>query len=421
MPYAWPAPDGMLHIGGVPIDTIAVQFDTPCYVTDAAVIRERYRELVTALQPAAPITLAYACKANTNLALLAVLAQAGAAFDVVSPGEAEAVLRVGVPPSLLMFTGTNPRTDELQWLADRQIWINCDAVSVAQRIAPRCAPRAFSVRISPSIGAGHHDHVVTGGERTQFGVRREDLPTLLDTLHAHGHRLTRLHAHIGSGVLDASPFDTLIEEMAEVATICNRHPAAVIDTIDLGGGLGIPYDPATAGIDLPAFGRHIATHFRAKFGPGITLMMEPGRFFVAESTLLLARVTTIKPTRHEIFLGLDAGFNTLLRPILYNAYHHVIAPTKMDRPADTIYTICGPICETGDILGRDRRLPALQEGDLVAICDTGAYGFAMSSTYNSRPRPTEVLVLDGTAHGIRRRETIAQLLAEQMIPPTLLP
>lgn len=419
MPYAWPSHGGMLHIGGVSIDAIAAQFDTPCYVTDAAVIRARYRDLVATLQPAVPVTMAYACKANTNLALLAVLAKEGAAFDVVSPGEAEAVLRVGVPPARIMFTGTNPRTDEITWLADRGIMINCDALSVAQRIAPRCTPRAFSVRISPTVGAGHHDHVVTGGERTQFGVRKEELAALLDLLHAHGHRLTRLHAHIGSGVLDASPFHALIEEMADVAARCARHPAAAIDTIDLGGGLGIPYAPDTAPLDLAAFGRDIATRFRAQCGPDVTLMMEPGRFFVAESTLLLARVTTIKPTRHETFLGLDAGLHTLLRPALYGAYHHIIAPTQMDRPADTAYTICGPICETADIFGRDRRLPAMQEGDLVALCDTGAYGFAMSSTYNSHPRPAEVLVLDGTAHLIRQRESMEQLFTGQVVPPGL--
>lgn len=419
MPYAWPAHGGILHVGGVSVDAIAAQYDTPCYVTDAAVIRERYRDLVAALQPAAPVTMAYACKANTTLAILAVLAHEGAAFDVVSPGEAAAVLHAGVAPDRIMFTGTNPRTDELTWLADRGIMINCDALSVAQRIAPRCTPRTFSVRIRPTVGAGHHDHVVTGGARTQFGVRRDELPVLLDLLHAHGHHLTRLHAHIGSGVLDANPFHALIAEMAELAAPCDRHPAAAIDTIDLGGGLGISYAPGTAALDLATFGRDIAIRFRAAFGPGITLMMEPGRFFVAESTLLLARVTTIKPTRHEIFLGLDAGFNILLRPALYGAYHHVIAPTKMDRPADTAYTICGPICETGDILGRDRRLPVMQEGDLVAICDTGAYGFAMSSTYNSRPRPAEVLVHNGTAHIVRQRETIAQLLADQVIPAAL--
>lgn len=419
MPYPWPAPGGIVQIGGVSIDAVAQQFDTPCYVTDAAVIRERYRGLAAALAPAAPFALAYACKANTNLAILALLAKEGAAFDVVSPGEATAALRIGVPPERIMFTGTNPRDDELRWMAEQNIWMNCDALSVAQRLATLPRGRKFSARISPSVGAGHHGHVVTGGERTQFGIRRHEIPALLDLLQSHGHQLARLHAHIGSGIMEPSHFFDLIEEMAKIAKEHARHPAFALETVDIGGGLGIPYRPEQTPLDVAAFGKTIAKHFRAAFGPSVQLMMEPGRYFVAESTMLLARITTIKHTPHETFLGIDAGFNVLLRPILYDAYHHIIAPTKMDQPATTPYTICGPICETGDIFARERMLPEMHEGDLLALCDTGAYGFAMASTYNSRPRPAEVLAIDGAAHVIRARETMDDIFRGQTVPQTL--
>ncbi|MBI4366930.1 MAG: diaminopimelate decarboxylase [Deltaproteobacteria bacterium] len=414
MPYPWPHTQGILTIGGQTVDRLAAQFDTPLYVTDAAVIRERYRTLTTALAPAAPVQLAYACKANTNLAIMQLLAREGAAIDAVSPGEVMAARRIGVPPERIMFTGTNPRDDELAWMAAQGIWINCDAVSVARRVAALCAaPREFSVRINPDVGAGHHDHVVTGGAHTQFGVHPDELTAICDLFHARGHRLARLHAHVGSGVPIAEPFLKLIDALGAVRRSVKDHPAAAIETIDIGGGIGIPYRPGESALEPASFGRAIATKFRATFGPTITLMMEPGRFFVAESTILLTRITTIKTTDHATFLGVDAGFNVLLRPILYNAYHHIIAPTKMDQPPSETYAICGPICETGDILARDRKLPPMREGELLAICDAGAYGFAMASTYNSRPRPAEVMIRDGKAQLIRRRETMDDLFAAQ--------
>lgn len=413
MPYRWPAPAGVLQLGGVAIDRIAAQFDTPCYVTDAGVIAERHRQLVQALDSERPATIAYACKANTNLAILHLLHRQGCAVDAVSPGEVAAALRVGAKPEQIMFTGTNPRDDELRWLAERNVWINIDSLSMARRLLPHCSARSFSIRINPGVGAGHHEHVVTGTEETKFGLREEELPELLALCAAHGHRVARLHAHIGSGIMEANPFLTLIDELGRIAKGCAGHPAVALEAVDIGGGFGVPYHPDDTALDLPALATAIGKRFRQWFGPTTTLMVEPGRYFVAESTLLLTRVNTIKATPQTTFLGVDAGFHTLLRPMLYNAYHHIIAPTKMGEPMTYRYTICGPICETGDILGHHCPLPEIREGDLLAICDTGAYGFAMASTYNSRPRPAEIMVIEGKAHLTRRRETIDDLFQFQ--------
>lgn len=415
MPYPWPVENGVVRIGGVPVDAIAQQFDTPCYLTDAAVVEERFRALHTALAPAAPFTIAYACKANTNLAILRLLTQAGCGIDAVSPGEVAAALKIGVPPARIMFTGTNPRDDELTWLLGQRVWINCDAVSVLRRVARLATtPRDLAIRINPRIGAGHHAHVITGDATTQFGIHPDDLPECLALLAEHGHRLTRLHTHIGSGVMSADPFIAVIDELGTLTQRLAGHAAVAIDTVDIGGGLGVPYRPEERAIDLTSCGKTIGKRFRQWFDPSVTLMIEPGRFLVAESTVLLARVTTIKPTPHTTFLGIDAGFNTLLRPILYGAYHHIGPATQCDQRATTTYTICGPLCETGDVVGVDRSMRPMVEGDLVVIYDTGAYGFSMNSTYNSRPRPAEVMVHRGQITCIRRRETIEELFTAQV-------
>lgn len=419
MSRSWPVHHGVLHIGTIPVDRLADAYGTPCYITDGNRILNRYRGVVHAFNGRGPLTIAYACKANTALAILKLLANAEAAVDVVSVGEAHAALQAGFPPERIFFTGTNPRTDELEWLVHHQIQINLDSLSMAQRLIRMATGQRLGVRINPGVGAGHHEHVVTGTEETKFGLHADALPTLCTLLARHGHTLTRLHAHIGSGIMDADPYLILIDAMHRTAEQLRQLPAASLDTIDLGGGLGIPYHPTDTALDADQIAAAINQRFRSCFGPTMRLLLEPGRYLVGDSTILLTRVNTIKPTPHVTFAGIDAGFNTLLRPVLYDAYHHIVAATKMDLAPTHRYTVCGPICETGDFFGRHRELPALAEGDLLAVYDVGAYGFTMASTYNSRPRPPEILVLDGEAHVMRHRETIDDLLRGQSIPPGL--
>lgn len=408
MSRAWPHKDGVVQLGGLSVETLAATYDTPTYVTDGGRVASNYRALRDALTPYGPLTVAYAVKANAGHQLLQLLHTCGASVDVVSPGESLLAHHAGFAPDQIYFTGTNPRTDELAWLVKQGVAINLDSISMAERIGPIAKHATFGVRINPGVGAGHHEHVNTGAEETKFGIHTSELPALLDVVKQHGHKITRLHAHIGSGIMEGEPYLALIDTFKRVADLCTSHGSQIAE-VDLGGGFGIPYRTNETPLELAQFTKTVGAHFRKTFGDQIQLIIEPGRYLVGDSTLLLTRINTIKKTPHVTFAGVDAGFNTLLRPILYQAHHEILPITKMDRPRDHHYTVCGPICETGDVFGHQRSLPTMDEGDLVAISDVGAYGAVMASRYNSRPLPAEVLVHEGQAIIMRPRESLAEL------------
>lgn len=403
--------NNLLMIGGVSAADIARQCDTPTYVTDADVLRAQYAKIHKAFNSHGPTTIRYACKANSNPELLKLLHGLGAHADCVSPGEVALCLNAGFTPEQIMFTGTNPRNDELKYLAKSAVAINLDSTSMARRFpvvrqAHHERPQSFSIRINPRVGAGHHEHVITGHEETKFGLHEHDLPKLAELLKARGDSITGLHAHIGSGIMDEAPYLVLVDELARISKYLKDRCGMAIDSLDIGGGYGIPYEPDEKPLDIDAVAKAIWDRITELFPKRPHLSIEPGRFIVAESTYLLTRVNTVKETPRVTFLGVDAGFNTLVRPTMYDAYHHVVAAEKMNLPLTQHYTICGPICETGDVLGKRRSLPHCNEGDLLAICDVGAYGFAMASRYNTRGLPAEVMVEDGKARIIRERETV---------------
>lgn len=420
MSRKWPEKSGVMQVGGIPATDIAEQFDTPCYVLDAKRAEGNLTRLKNAFKDFAPVEIAYAAKANSSLALLTLFAKQGISVDVVSIGEAFLAAKAGFTKEKIYFTGTNPRDDELSWLIKSGVHINIDSVSMAQRLCKLTKVKhSFGVRINPGIGAGHHEHVNTGAEDTKFGVHAESIPELISILKQSGHRLNRLHAHIGSGILDPQPFLALIDAMAEISEDLRESHQTEIDTIDIGGGFGIPYQAEESPLDINFLATGVGNRFRRRFASVTKLIIEPGRLLVGDAEVILTRVNTIKKTPITTFVGTDAGFNTLLRPALYGSHHEIVAAEKMNQALNTHYTICGPICETGDILGERRTLPALQEGDLLAICDAGAYGIAMSSTYNSRPLPAEVMVINKQAELIRERGTMTDLLLGQIIPSAL--
>lgn len=397
--------DSDLTIGGIPAETLATQFDTPTYVTDAEVIRAQYNAIHSAFNAHGATTVRYACKANSNPEILKLLKSLGAHADCVSPGEVALCIKAGFALDHIMFTGTNPRNDELVYLAKSGVAINLDSISMAKRF-PKDHSRNFSIRINPRVGAGHHEHVITGHEETKFGLHEGDLPVLAKLLTQRGDKITALHAHIGSGIMDEAPYLVLIDELARISKFLGDTCGMSIDSIDIGGGFGIPYECDEAPLDIAAVATAIWKRIDDQFPKRPHLAIEPGRFLVAESTYLLTRINTVKKTPRITFLGVDAGFNTLVRPTMYNAYHHIIAAGKMDQKCTQNYTICGPICETGDILGSKRSLPECVEGDLLAICDAGAYGFSMASRYNTRGLPAEVMVDEGKARVIREKEKL---------------
>jgi len=415
--------DGGLVLDGVPASEFADEYDTPLYVVCENVIRENYRRLSSALKRNYDKTrILYAAKANTSLSVLTILRGEGAEVDAVSPGEVFLALEAGYEPDQIMFTGTSVKDDEMRYLVDAGVRMNIDSCSQFERLVKIRLPEMLSVRVNPELGAGHHEHVVTAGKMAKFGVWEEDAVEVYRAAKAAGVERFGIQMHIGSGVMEANPHARAVEKLLKIAERVHREIGVAFDFIDIGGGLGIPYRPGEQELDLGAFSDTIVGLFRRRieeYGLGEPeLWVEPGRFLVAESGILLTRVTTVKKTPFRRFVGVDAGFNTLVRPAMYGSYHHILAADRLDDPQEH-YDVYGPLCESGDVFARDRPLPGVSEGGLLAIMDVGAYGFSMSSQYNSRPRPAEALVKDGRHELVRERESFGDLLRGQRIPSWL--
>lgn len=380
------------------LEALAEEHGTPLFVTAAETVRSRFRRLEDAF-PGARIQ--YAAKANTNPRILALLREAGAALDTVSLGEVVAGERAGYGADRMMYTGTFPSDRELEEVLARGVRVNVDAAGDLERVAGMAPGRRVGVRVNPATGAGHHAHVVTGAESAKFGVALPRVPEAFRRARELGLRPDGLHMHIGSGILEPGPLLDAVRRLGELARHLTRE-GAELAYVDVGGGLGVPYRPDDEPLDVHELGEGI----RARLPDGPELVVEPGRYLVAESTVLLARVTSVKGS----FVGVDAGLQTLLRPALYDAYHHV---SNLSRPGADLrpMTVVGPICETGDVLARDREIPCPVPGDLLAVHDTGAYGYSMASRYNSRPLPAEVLVDGAAAELIREREELTDLFA----------
>lgn len=384
---------------------LADRHGTPLYVTSAATVRERYREVAEAFPDA---TVQYAAKANGNPHLLALLRDEGAHLDCVSLGEVVAGERAGFAADTTMYTGVNPPGGELAAVVERGVTVNADSHSGLRRIAraaddPGDVP--LGVRVNPGVGAGHHEKVTTGAADSKFGVPREQVESAFLTARELGLEPRGLHMHIGSGVMEPQPFVDAVEALADIARECCQHDVD-LDYVDVGGGLGVPYRPYDERLDLEG----LASGVRGALDDVLeqedaTLIVEPGRYLVAESTVLLTRVDT----RKQRFVGVDAGMHTLPRPALYDSYHHV---SNLSRDAeDETVDVVGPICESGDYLAENRDVPSPEEGDLLAVHTAGAYGFSMASRYNGRPLPAEVLVDHGDERVIRERESVDDLFA----------
>ncbi|MFW5928800.1 MAG: diaminopimelate decarboxylase [Halobacteriota archaeon] len=376
------------------LEEVADRHGTPAYVTSLETVRRRYEELRETL----PVDrVQYAAKANTNPRVLETIAELDGALDAVSHGEVEAALRAGFDADDVMYTGVNPSDDEIRSVAEAGATVNADCMSVVDRLADH-HDGEMGVRVNPDVGAGHHDKVVTGGEGSKFGVPQDSVEQVFDQAASLGLEPVGLHAHVGSGVLD---HEELLEAAEAVFSIARRLEAngRALDYVDVGGGLGVPYRPGDHRLDIEAY----AAGLEDAYDLDADLVVEPGRYVVAESTVLLTRVTTRKPG----FAGVDAGMNTLLRPALYDSYHHV-SNLSRSAPVERV-DVVGPICESGDVLAEDRELPA-REGDLLAVHTAGAYGAVMASRYNSRGLPAEVVVDGEDVEVVRERETPGDFL-----------
>lgn len=386
---------------------LAEEVGTPTYVYDEAVLRRQCSRLRSMFK-GIPAKLLYAVKANFNPVLLRILQEEGFGFDVVSPGEAELVLRLGTSPSDVLYSANNMSNAEMHKAAEQGVLLNIGERSRLKRFGQQYPGRDVCIRLNPNVGAGHHEHVITAGEEAKFGIPVDAIDDVHQIVERYNLHIIGLHQHIGSGILDV---DTLWKAMQVLLEAADEFPS--VDFINFGGGLGIPYHPEEKALGVDKVRDTIIEPLRAyaesRSNP-ITYWFEPGRYLVAESGVLLTSVTTLKPTETRTFVGTDSGFNHLLRPALYDAYHNIYNLSNPEGKVQT-YDVTGNVCESGDLFARDRHVQQVREGDVLAVQDAGAYGMAMASYYNLRALPAEVLIsTDGSMRMLRRRLTSEEML-----------
>lgn len=413
---------GNLEIGGADALELAQDYGTPLYAIDEMRVRENYQRVHKAFSSEySDFKIFYAAKANTNLAVMRILEQEGSSIDAVSPGEIYTALLAGFEPERILYTGNNVTTEELKFALDAGVRINLDSLSMLERLAelPGAEGTKISFRVNPMVGAGHHDHCITGGELSKFGIMEHEAVEVYEKAQDLGFIPVGIHTHIGSGILDPEPFKLAVQVLMDVAGRVHKDAGVKFEFIDFGGGLGIPYTPEEPQLEIEKFAQEIVALYKDKlYEHGIdnpTMCIEPGRYIVGDASYLLTRVNTVKQSYRK-FIGVDAGFNTLLRPTMYGSYHHILVANKPEAEATQTVDVAGNICESGDLFARDRPLPEIREGNVLAIMNAGAYSISMASQYNSRPLPGEVLVRDGEAEVIRERETFADLLSKQNLP-----
>ncbi len=408
--------DGRLHAEDVDLSLLATQFGTPCYVYSRAAIESRWRAFDDAFAGHDHL-VCYSVKANSNIGLLNVLARLGSGFDIVSRGELERVLKAGGDPHKVVFSGVGKTADEIAFAL--RTGIHCFNVeSEAElheisRIATELNLTApVSLRINPDVDAGTHPYISTGLKENKFGIDIPDAPRI----YAQAARLPHIQiigvdCHIGSQLTELTPFR---DALARVLTLVQQLEADGIHLqhLDLGGGLGIHYQNETP----PAPADYAQVVLAQLRGRNYKLILEPGRAIVGNAGVLLTRVMYLKHTAHKNFAIVDAAMNDLLRPALYGAWQNIIPVVQRHSGSTQTYDIVGPVCETADFLGKQRELNLAPE-DMLAVCSAGAYGFAMSSNYNSRPRAAELLVDGARVHVIRRRETVAELMTGESVLP----
>ena len=414
-----------LDIGGADALDIADEFGTPTYVIDEARIRDNYKRFYSAFSKYYPdFKVFYACKANTNLSVMKILESEGCCIDAVSPGEVHISKMLGFSGDRILFTGNNITNDELKFVHDEGALLNIDSVSALKRLASVVDPEGLKIsfRVNPMVGAGHHDHCITGGVMSKFGIMDNEAVEVYEMAKELGFNPVGMHSHIGSGILDPEPFKLAVESTMDIAGKVHQEAGIDFEFVDFGGGVGIPYTPEENIVDLDKFAEVNIGLFKEKLEEydmgNPTMYLEPGRYLVGDASVLLVTVNSVKQSYRK-FIGVDAGFHTLLRPAMYESYHHIVNAGKMDAPNTQVVDIAGNVCESGDLFARDRPMPDVEEGDVLGILNAGAYGFTMASNYNSRPLASEVLVSDGEPILVRERETFEDLYRKQIIAPHL--
>lgn len=409
--------DRRLYAEQVPLEDIAGEIGTPCYVYSRATLERHWRAFDDAFDGRDHL-VCYAVKANSNLAVLNVLVRLGSGFDIVSVGELERVLRAGGEPDRVVFSGVGKTAAEMRRALDAGVLcFNVESEPELERLNAvagehgRSAPVAL--RVNPDVDAGTHPYIATGLRENKFGIPIEQAPAVYRRARELPHLTVRgVACHIGSQLTSIGPFTDALDRVLALARQLADEGIEVAH-IDLGGGLGVRYrdeNPPSPAEYAAAIGERLAAH-----QVGQRIMVEPGRAIAANAGVLLTRVEYLKGGPGHNFAIVDAAMNDLLRPALYDAWQDIVPVAQSTRDGTRAYDVVGPVCETGDFLGKGREL-AVEAGDLLAVRSAGAYGFTMSSNYNTRPRVPEVLVDGDRYYVVRRRETIDDLLAAETLP-----
>ncbi len=402
--------DGKYWIGGVPVDRIAEIAGTPVYVYDQAVIERQVKRMQKAFA-GMNNRIMYACKALPNINVMRLIDRLGCGLDTVSIQEVQLGLHAGFRPDQILFTPNMVTFEEFKQAIELGVHINIDSISMLEQFGHAFGGKVpVFLRINPHILAGGHDRISVGHIDSKFGISIHQVRHMQRVIASHGIHVHGLHMHTGSDILDTEVFMQAAELLLGIAPELPE-----LRYIDLGSGFKVAYKEGDVTTDIEDLGKRLAARidaFNKVRETPIEVWFEPGKFLVSEAGVLLVRASLVKQTTATVFAGVDSGLNHLVRPMMYGSYHHIINASKPEGRT-RIYTVVGNICET-DTFGWDRKLNEVQEGDLLAIMNAGAYGHSMSSNYNSRLRPAEILVHEGEAKLIRRRETIEDLLSTQI-------
>lgn len=392
------------------------KYGTPLYVYSEEILREKCRDMKN-LVPGRNIRVNYSAKANTNLEILRIVREEGLDVDAMSPGEIYIEMMAGFEPGQIFYIGNNVSAEEMKYAAERNIMVSVDSLSQLEMYGKINPGGRVAIRFNPGIGAGHHEKVITAGKKTKFGVQKEFIEEVKSILGKYSLTIAGINQHIGSLFLDGKAYVDSVKQFLEIA---KEFPS--LSFIDLGGGFGVPYRPDENPLDLKRLGNDlymVLSEFLTEYpNKDVVFKIEPGRYIVAECGILLGTVHSVKKNYGNTYIGTDIGFNVLVRPIMYDSYHEVAIIRKDSgiSVGEEAATIVGNICESGDILAKDRILPKAAIDDMVAVFNAGAYGYVMSSNYNCRLRPAEVLIdMNGKDRLIRKRDTLESLVQNFVI------
>jgi len=391
---------------------LAAQHGTPLFVYDLDLVLQRYRDLSRYITWP-KLRVLYAMKANYNPDILKALNAIGGLLDTVSPGDVLLARRLGFPAERLLYTANNITDAEEAMVVDQGVLMNIESLSRLEKFAKRYPGSDVCLRFNPDVVDGGHAKIMTGGALTKFGILLQDVDQVKAIVKQHRLRVVGLHEHTGSGITRT---ESVYQAMQNLIAIATPEHFPDLRFVDFGGGFKVPYKPDEERIDYAAFGAEITRIFSAfsqRYGRELEMYFEPGKYIVAEAGVMLVTINNLKSNRGRLIAGCDSGFPQLIRPVFYDAYHHIV---NLTHPTGEVkaYDVCGNICETGDHFAKERPLPEIREGDVLCIENAGAYCYAMGGVYNLRPMPAEVVIQGGQARLSRRRLTYEQL-TEQIL------